>query len=85
MDELRDARLVISIIGMLIVAVAFVSLSDQILEFPPYVNDEPVTPVRLFGWFFAPVAWLMGISDRSEATIAGTIAACMTGTGGGML
>ena len=67
------ARLVINIIGMLIIAVAFVSLSDQILEFLPYMDNEPVTLVRLFGWFFAPVAWLMGISDWSEAMIAGEL------------
>lgn len=67
------AKLVINIIAMLIIAVTFVSLSDHILDFLPYVQDEPITLSRLFGWFFAPVAWLMGIYDWSEAQTAGEL------------
>ncbi len=67
------AKLVINIIAMLIVAVTFVNLSDHLLDFLPYVQDEPITLSRLFGWLFAPVAWLMGIYDWSEAQIAGEL------------
>jgi concentrative nucleoside transporter, CNT family len=66
-------RLVINIIGMLIVAVAFVSLSNNLLDFLPYVHQMPITLERLFGWLFAPVAWLMGVSDWAQAQIAGQL------------
>lgn len=67
------ARLVVNIIGMLIVAVAFVTLSNHVLDFLPYVKDTPVTLERLFGWLFAPVAFLMGVSDWAQAQIAGQL------------
>ncbi|MCG8543934.1 MAG: nucleoside:proton symporter [Alphaproteobacteria bacterium] len=67
------ARLVINIVAMLVIAVAFVSLADHLLEFLPYVDGSPITLTRLFGWFFAPVAWLMGITNWSEAQIAGEL------------
>ncbi len=70
---ISGVKLVINIIAMLIVAVTFVSLSDQLLDFLPYVQDEPITLSRLFGWVFAPIAWLMGIHDWSEALIAGEL------------
>jgi concentrative nucleoside transporter, CNT family len=66
-------RLVINIIGMLIVAVAFVNLSNHLLDFLPYVHNDPITLERLFGWLFAPVAWLMGVSDWGQAQIAGQL------------
>jgi CNT family concentrative nucleoside transporter len=67
------ARLAVNIIGMLIVAVAFVTLSNHVLDFLPYVKDTPVTLERLFGWLFAPVAFLMGVSDWAQAQIAGQL------------
>ncbi len=67
------ARLVVNIIGMLIVAVAFVTLSNHVLDFLPYVKDTPVTLERLFGWLFAPAAWLMGVGDWTQAQVAGQL------------
>jgi len=67
------ACLAINIAAMLIIAVAFVSLSDHALGFFPYINDTPITLARVFGWFFAPVAYLMGISHWTEAQIAGEL------------
>ena len=67
------ARLVVNIVAMLIVAVAFVSLTNYLLDFLPYVGEAPVTLERLFGWLFAPVAWLMGIGDWTQAQIAGQL------------
>jgi concentrative nucleoside transporter, CNT family len=67
------ARLVVNIIAMLIVAVAFVSLSNYVLDFLPYVAKTPITLERLFGWLFAPVAWLMGVGDWAQAQIAGQL------------
>jgi CNT family concentrative nucleoside transporter len=70
---LDGARLVINIAAMLIVAVAFVSLCNFLLDFLPYVGGDPVTLERLFGWLFAPIAWLMGVGDWAEAQIAGEL------------
>ena len=70
------ARLVVNIIGMLIVAVAFVNLSNHLLDFLPYIGETPVTLERLFGWLFAPVAWLMGVSDWGQAQLAGQLLGC---------
>jgi CNT family concentrative nucleoside transporter len=67
------ARLMINIVAMLIVAVAFVSLCNFLLDFLPYIADKPVTLERLFGWLFAPVAWLMGIGDWAQAQLAGEL------------
>lgn len=67
------ARLVVNIVAMLIVAVAFVSLTNHLLDFLPYVGETPVTLERLFGWLFAPVAWLMGVGDWADAQIAGQL------------
>jgi concentrative nucleoside transporter, CNT family len=67
------ARLVVNIIALLIVAVAFVSLSNYVLDFLPYVAKTPITLERLFGWLFAPVAWLMGVNDWAQAQIAGQL------------
>lgn len=67
------ARLVVNIIAMLIVAVAFVSLANYLLDFLPYVGETPITLERLFGWLFAPVAWLMGVGDWVQAQIAGQL------------
>jgi CNT family concentrative nucleoside transporter len=64
-------RLVINIIAMLIVAVAFVSLSNYVLDFLPYIGGTAITLERLFGWLFAPIAWLMGVSNWAEAQVAG--------------
>jgi CNT family concentrative nucleoside transporter len=67
------ARLVINIVAMLIVAVALVNLANHLLDFLPYVQETPVTLERLFGWLFAPVAWLMGVGDWAQALIAGNL------------
>ncbi|MPY74810.1 MAG: nucleoside:proton symporter [Alphaproteobacteria bacterium] len=67
------ARLVVNIVAMLIVAVAFVSLTNHLLDFLPYIGETPVTLERVFGWLFAPVAWLMGVGDWAQAQIAGQL------------
>src|SRR3546814_17170485 len=65
--------MVVNIVAMLIVAVAFVSLTNHLLDFLPYVGETPITLERLFGWLFAPVAWLMGVGDWADAQIAGQL------------
>ncbi len=66
-------KLFLSIIAMIVVALALVALADMILDAAlPGFGGEAITLKRIFGYVMAPVAWLMGI-PWSEATIAGGI------------
>ncbi|MDA0656809.1 MAG: nucleoside:proton symporter, partial [Proteobacteria bacterium] len=53
--------LLINIIAMLIVMLALVHLANAVLGLAPDLGGEPLSLQRLFGWIFAPLAWLMGI------------------------
>ena len=53
-------RLLANIVGMLIVFVALVYLTDRALGIVP-VSGEPLTLVGVFGQILAPLAWLTGI------------------------
>ena len=66
-------RLLTNIIGMLIVFVALVYLTDRVLGVVP-VSGEPLTLVGVFGQVLAPLAWLTGIPWH-EATTAGELLA----------
>ena len=66
-------RLLANIIGMLIVFVALVYLTDRVLGVVP-VSGEPLTLVGVFGQVLAPLAWLSGIPWH-EATTAGELLA----------
>lgn len=66
-------RLLANIIGMLIVFVALVYLTDRVLGVVP-VSGEPLTLVGVFGQVLAPLAWLTGIPWH-EATTAGELLA----------
>ena len=65
-------QLLLSIIAMLLVFVALVSLVNQLLALAPEIYGAPLTLERLFGWLFAPAAFLMGI-PWSEAPQAGAL------------
>lgn len=54
-------NLLLSIIAMLIVLVALVSLANQILSLIPDVYGAPLTLERILGVLLAPFTWLMGI------------------------
>jgi CNT family concentrative nucleoside transporter len=62
--------LYLNVVAMLIVLVALVALSNQILGLLPHFRGEPVTLQRLLGYVMAPVAWMIGI-PWSESTTAG--------------
>jgi CNT family concentrative nucleoside transporter len=62
--------LYLNIIAMLIVLVALVALSNQILSLLPFFQGEPVTLQRLLGYLMAPVVWMIGI-PWSECMTAG--------------
>jgi len=63
-------KLLISIIAMLVVMVALVSLFNAILRTLPLTT--PLTFQKLIGWCMAPVVWLTGI-PASESAAAGQL------------
>ena len=62
----------LSILAILIVLIAFVSLVNGAIGLLPQVGGAAVTLERLAGWAFSPVAWLMGI-PWAEAQTAGSL------------
>jgi concentrative nucleoside transporter, CNT family len=64
-------RLAANVAAMLIVLVSLVALVNYLIA-GVSVGDAPLTLERLFGWAFAPVAWLMGI-PWAEAQAAGSL------------
>ncbi len=66
----EGVELVIQIVAMLIVLIALVHLANAILGLLPLA--EPLTLQRIFGWFFAPLAWAAGV-PWSEAHAAGAL------------
>jgi CNT family concentrative nucleoside transporter len=69
---LDGVRLLINVTAMLIVLVALVHLSNQLLALLPQVAGAELTLQRAFGWAFAPLAWLMGL-PWSEALTGGAL------------
>jgi concentrative nucleoside transporter, CNT family len=69
---LEGLQLLLNIVAMLIVFVALVALVNTLLGLLPAVGGEPLTLERIFGWCFAPLAWLIGIPS-SEVTVAGNL------------
>ncbi|MEO5359971.1 MAG: nucleoside:proton symporter [Nitrospirota bacterium] len=70
-------ELLISIIAMLIVFVALVSLTNYGLGMLPEFYGKPVTLQRILGVIMAPVVWVIGI-PWSEAQVAGSLMATKT-------
>lgn len=68
----EGVQLVLAVIGTIIVIFALVNLADQILANLPLVDGGPITLRRLFGWFFAPFMWAIGVPWR-EAVPAGAL------------
>lgn len=62
----------LNVIAILIVLIAFVALLNLALLALPPVAGVPLSLERVIGWFFAPLAWLMGI-PWSEAPTAGSL------------
>jgi CNT family concentrative nucleoside transporter len=69
---LAGVGLLLNITAMLMVMVALVYLTNGILGLLPNFGDAPITLQRVFGWVFAPAAWLMGL-PWSEAVPAGQL------------
>jgi CNT family concentrative nucleoside transporter len=69
---LEGLQLLLNIVAMLVVFVALVALVNGMLASLPDVHGAPLTLERLFGWIFAPLAWLIGV-PASEALTAGKL------------
>jgi CNT family concentrative nucleoside transporter len=69
---LEGLQLLLNIVAMLLVFVALVALVNGLLGALPAVNGAPLTLERVFGWLFAPLAWLIGV-PAEEALAAGRL------------
>ncbi len=65
---LDGLQLLLAIVAMLLVFVALVSLLNMLLALAPAVAGGPLTLERIFGWLFAPLAWLIGVPWAESAT-----------------
>ena len=63
-----------SIIAVLLVTVAFVTLANMLLGLLPAVGGEAVTLQRLFALPFRPVVWLIGVPWEQAGTAAALMA-----------
>ena len=63
-----------NIIGMLIVAIASVSLVNMALSWIPVIGGDPVTLQRLFAYVFRPILWLIGVPAKDIVTASGLMA-----------
>ena len=54
-------KLYLNVVAMLVAFVAIVGLINAGLGLLPLGLEEPMTLQRIFGYIFAPVAWMMGI------------------------
>ncbi len=69
---IEGVALLIQIVAMLIVLIALVHLANTILGLFPAVAGAPLSLQRIFGWLFAPLAWMAGLS-WSEAQLGGAL------------
>ncbi len=69
---MEGVTLVLAVIGIIIVVFALVNLTDQLLAVLPYIDGEPLTLKRGFGWLFAPLMWSIGI-PWDQAPAAGAL------------
>jgi CNT family concentrative nucleoside transporter len=69
---LEGLQLLLNIVAMLLVFVALVALVNGILGVLPAVDGAALTLERMFGWCFAPLAWLVGV-PAGEALVAGRL------------
>lgn len=65
-------QLFLSILAVLTVTFALVSLTDRGLSLLPEVAGAAITLQRAFGWLFAPLMWLIGV-PWAEAATAGSL------------
>jgi CNT family concentrative nucleoside transporter len=69
---LEGLQLLLNIVAMLIVFVALVALTNALLGVLPSVAGSALSLERIFGWVFAPLAWLIGVPAH-EVLVAGNL------------
>jgi CNT family concentrative nucleoside transporter len=70
---LEGLQLLLNIVAMLVVFVALVALVNGLLGLLPAISGTALTLERIFGWLFAPLAWLIGIPWAEVPTAAGLL------------
>jgi CNT family concentrative nucleoside transporter len=65
-------QLLLQIVAMLIVLIALVHLANAILALLPAFDGASLSLQRVFGWVFAPLAWMAGV-PWAEATAGGAL------------
>ena len=70
----QGLKVFLSVVAILVVAVAMVHLANAVLALLPNLGSAPVTLQRIFSWPLTVVAWLLGI-PWSEAPSAADILA----------
>lgn len=68
----QGLEMFLNILASLLVFVALVHLTDSILSLFPAVGGADLTLGRIFGWAFAPIAWLIGV-PWSDAPTFGSL------------
>jgi CNT family concentrative nucleoside transporter len=68
----QGLEMFLNILASLLVFVAIVHLTDAALGLLPSVGGGALSLGRIFGWAFAPVAWLIGV-PWSEAPTVGSL------------
>jgi CNT family concentrative nucleoside transporter len=68
----QGLEMFLNILASLLVFVALVHLADAVLGLFPSVSGADLTLGRIFGWAFAPIAWLIGVT-WSEAPTVGSL------------
>lgn len=62
-----------NVLAMLIAFVALGALANFFLGFFPDVFGAPLTFERIFGWFFTPIAFVIGVSAQDAAAIGAVL------------
>ena len=65
-------KLLANVVALLLVFTALISLFNIMLGSLPDIQGAPLSLERIFGWLFAPIAWLIGI-PWAESGTAGAI------------
>jgi len=68
----QGLEMFLNMLATLLVFVALVHLIDALLGLLPAVGGTELSMGRMFGWLFAPIAWLLGI-PWAEAPIVGSL------------
>jgi CNT family concentrative nucleoside transporter len=68
----QGLEMFLNILASLLVFVALVHLTDAVLSLLPSVGGTDLSLGRMFGWVFAPIAWLIGV-PWSEASTVGSL------------